>query len=413
MTLILVILATCLVCEAFFSGAELALIAADQAKLRNFAESRGGTRGHLIQRFLNDPGQLISTGLVGTNLCIVLSTVVTTLWFLPRYPAHAELISLGIVTPLVLVFGEIVPKSIFYHFADRWAPTLVYVLSFFRLCFLPMVWLGTSLSVGLLRLIRLPREKQMMGRKELKLLLSLPSQTGDDQITMEERNMVRRIFEFSETRIADVMLPLSEVTALPLDASRDEVAREIRDKRHTRIPLYTDRIDQIEGILHAFDVLRADSEVPIEKLMHAPVFVPEGQPAVETFFRLQREHQGMAVVVDEYGGAVGVVTMEDILEEVVGDIEDEYDDAALSLLKREKPNLYRVQGRMSVRRFNEITRAHLPESDDYESLAGLILDHLKRIPNEGERVEIGSTVIVPVRVTDRSIDELHVKLGKK
>lgn len=405
---VVLILAACLLWEGFFSGAELALISADQVRLRHRAKEVGGTRGRLILRFLDDPGQLISTSLVGTNICVVFSVVITTLTLLPRYPDHAELLSLGVMTPLILVFGEIVPKSLFQHFANRLAPTLIVVLSGFRLLFFPFVILGTALSTVLIRLLNLESRNNVMSREELRLLIQLPSRQGKEKITAHEKQMITRIFDFRETTVEDVMLPLSEVAALPIDASLAEAAQEVVDKQHTRLPVYRDRIDNIEGIVHAFDLLRAEPGQLIQDLSRPAIFVPESQMAVDTLMRLQREGQGMAVVVDEYGGATGVVTIEDIVEEVVGEIEDEYDNKGPELIRRDVDGSYLVQGRTPVERLNETLTIEIPLSDEYETLAGFVLETLKRIPNKGNEMVAGGAKIVVTRSSDRAIDELRV-----
>ncbi|MBW2733638.1 MAG: HlyC/CorC family transporter [Deltaproteobacteria bacterium] len=412
-TAAIIVLAVCLVAEAFFSGAELALISANKVTLHTLAEQRSSG---LLKSFLADPSHLISTALVGTNICVVLSTVVATLTLLPHYPQHAELLSLALMTPLVLVFGEIIPKSLFQHFADRLAPRLVIILSGFRIVFFPLVALGMAFSRLLLRLFGIDERRDVMSRAELRLLIQLPSRKGEDHISGEEKKMISRIFTFTEKRVEDVMLPLSEVTALPVTASITDVAREISDKLHTRIPLYRDRLDQIEGIVHAFDVLRADlppgaageGRGGAVLLCRPAIFVPESQPAVDTFVRLQREGQGMAVVVDEYGGAIGVVTMEDILEEVVGEIEDEYDRDD-SLIRREAGGQLLVKGRASVEVVNAKGKLQLPDDEEYETIAGLLLEHAKKIPAEGYELKIGGVVLVVTRATERSIEEVRIE----
>jgi putative hemolysin len=411
-TVAIATLISCLLAEAFFSGAELALISADKVALRHRAENGRGRRNRALLRFLVDPGQLITTALVGTNICVVLSTVVATLFLLPVFPNHAELLSLAVMTPLVLVFGEIVPKSLFQHYADRLAPALITILSAFRLAFYPFVAFGSHVSNVILRIFRLDGQRDVMSRDELKLLITLPSRAGEDRITQDERQMIRRIFEFGETTVEDVMVPLSEVAALPFESTMAEVAQTIEREHYTRIPLYRERLDQVVGIVHAFELLRAEPGEDIQAIARAPVFVPKSQPAVDTLVRLQREGQGMAVVVDEYGGAVGVVTIEDLLEEIVGEIEDEYDEPADDLIRAEPGGSYLVKGRAPVETVNEATGWGLPTGEDYESIAGLILDRIKRIPRQGQQLTVGSVRITVTRATERSIEEVRVAASR-
>jgi CBS domain containing-hemolysin-like protein len=410
---VIIILAACIFFEGLFSGSEIALVAADKVKLRRHAEV-AGRRGNLILTFLEDPGELISTSLVGTNICVVLSTVVATLTLLQWFPNQAELLSLAVMAPLILVFGEILPKSIFQNYADLLAPKAIYALSVFRFLVWPLVAMGSALSSILLRMVGLDRHGSVMTREELKLLLKLPSpREGADRITPQEKKIVTRIFSFKATTAEDVMLPLSEVTAVPVSASIEDVAQEIVEKQHTRIPLYQERLDQIVGIVHAYDLLRAGDEQQIRELSRPAIYVPENQPAVDTLLRLQRDGQGMAVVVDEYGGATGVITIEDILEEIVGEIEDEYDHAEAEQIQALPDGTYRVEGRTPIERVNEQAKVALPLDEDYESIAGLILDQLKRIPRVGEEVVINRVSLTVTKASERSVDEVRLRIVRR
>jgi CBS domain containing-hemolysin-like protein len=209
------------------------------------------------------------------------------------------------------------------------------------------------------------------------------------------------------------MVPLSDVTALPETASIAALAREIVDKKYSRIPIYRERIDQIIGVVHAFDVLKATrTQLLAQDLMRPPIFVPESSQVMELLARLERARQGMAIVVDEYGGAVGVVTVEDILEEVVGEIEDEYDEAP-PLISKQADGSFRVMARISIEQLNRELGVALPESDDYESLAGLLLDHLRHIPRTGEVMRLHGVTLEVLSANERKIEEVVLRTAKK
>jgi CBS domain containing-hemolysin-like protein len=411
-TVAALILGTCILCEAFFSGAEIALITADKVKLRHRAEN-ATRRQRAILSFLEDPGELISTSLVGTSICVVLSTVIATLTFVQRFPGQAELLSLAVMTPLILIFGEIVPKSIFQNYADRLAPAAIRALWVFRTLFYPVIALGSWLSNLLLRMLGLEESRALMTREELSLLLRLPGRDGADRITADERRMVSRIFDFKETTVDDVMLPLSEVTAMPVTATLDEVAEEIADKQHTRLPLYRERLDQIVGIVHAFDVLRAKGNEQVCDLCRPAIFVPESQPAVDTLVRLQREGQQLAVVVDEYGGATGIVTVEDILEEIVGEIADEHDEAFTDGIRMTSPDACEALAHVRIAVVNDRLDLHLPEEEDFETIGGFVFHRFGRIPEVGERIESHGASLEVLAATRRRIDLVRVeRLGR-
>jgi CBS domain containing-hemolysin-like protein len=317
------------------------------------------------------------------------------------------------MTPLVLIFGEILPKSIFQTYADQLAPHAIYALWFFRLLVFPLVALGAAFSSIFLRALRLESQRAVMSREELRLLLKLPSREDEHRITPEEKKMVTRIFGFKTTTVEDVMLPLSEVAALPVTAKVQEVAQQIADYQYTRIPLYEERLDKIVGVVHAYEILRAQGEDALRELCRPAIFVPESQPAIDTLVRLKREGHGMAVVVDEYGGATGVVTIEDILEEIVGEIEDEYDTTESTFIRREKDGSFRILGKTPVTRINEALKLNLPLKEDYESIAGLILDQLKRIPPVGEELILDRVILKIIGASERSIDEVELRIGRK
>ncbi|HJZ87175.1 MAG TPA: hemolysin family protein [Polyangia bacterium] len=412
MTGALIVAAICLLVEAFFSGSEMAVVAADRLKLERLATA--GSRGaRILVRFLEQPQRLLATTLVGTQLAVVTATIVITVQVLtnPRLEPRAELLTIGLLSPVLLIFAEVVPKTLFQQHADAIAPRVAWPLALASLAFSPFVFVMTRFTQAVTRVLRIEEHRAVITREELELLLRAP--TAEGEITEGERRMITRIFDFGETTVYDVMVPLSEVFALPDDASLDEAVREVQEKRHTRIPVYRERVDQIVGVVHSFDLLKAGARTgSVGELAKPGIYVPEGQAAIDLLVRLQRERQGMAVVVDEYGGAIGIVTIEDILEEIVGEIEDEYDTVGPSPIRQEGPGLYRVQGRTSIAQVNQATRAQLPEGEDYETVAGLLLDRLKRIPREGETVRVGNAVITIVGASERTIEEVRIKIRR-
>jgi CBS domain containing-hemolysin-like protein len=407
-----IIAGCCLLVEAFFSGSEMAVVAADRLKLGRMATA--GSRGaRILMHFLEQPHRLLATTLVGTQLAVVTSTVVVTTAVMshPTLSSRAELITIGVLAPILLIFGEVVPKTLFQQNADAIAPRVAWPLGLTSILFAPIVFVMSRFTQAVTRWLGISEQRAVITREELELLLRAP--TAEGEITEGERRMITRIFDFSETTVYDVMLPLSEVFALPDDASLDEAVRELQDKRHTRIPIFKERVDQIIGVVHAFDILKAGAKPgTVGELTKPCIYVPEGQAAVDLLVRLQRERQGVAIVVDEYGGATGIVTSEDILEEIVGEIEDEYDRAEPSPIRQEAPQTWRVLGRTRIAQINQVTHAGLPEGDDYETIAGLLLDRLKRIPREGEVVKMGYATVTIVGASERAIEEIRLKVRR-
>ncbi|MBI4366306.1 MAG: HlyC/CorC family transporter, partial [Deltaproteobacteria bacterium] len=320
------IVSLCLTAEAFFSGAELAMVAADKARLRQRAAA-GGAGARIAEWLIAHPARLFSTTLLGTNLAVIIATVVTTFYlhhhFGPRHSALALLLS-----PFVLIFGEIVPKSIFQHYAnwivDRVAPLLAICASIFY----PIVWPLSRLTDRLLVGVRtMSGGERRIGREELVLLLQEEPSIGAAGVTdirPLERQMIARILRLAEQRAKNVMVPLAEMECLPLTADLEAAVAIFDLKGYSRLPVFEHRVYNIVGILDAIEVLSAPKEMKLAQLLRPPVFVPQEMPLPEIFRLLSRRQEKSAVVVDEYGAAVGILTIEDIFEEVVGEIRDEF-----------------------------------------------------------------------------------------
>ena len=393
---------------------EIAVVSANKSMLRRKAAD-GDAGAKLVLAFLQRPQVLLSTTLLGTQLSVVTSTTVVTLAFL-HWHDEGELVSIAILTPILLILGEIVPKTVFQQKADALVTKIIYPLRAASLVLAPLVFVVSRVTSFVAGILKIEDRSAFVTRDELRLLLETPEGgAASAAIPESERSLVMNVLDFGGRTVYDVMVPLSEVTALPEEATLEEAAAEIADKQHTRIPIYRERVDQIIGILHAFDVLIAEAEgkrTTITELMRPPIFVPESKPTVDLLLELQRAGQQLAVVVDEYGGATGICTIEDILEEIVGEIEDEYDRGP-SPIRAEGPGLWRVQARTPVSKVNQTLGIDLPEGQDYETVAGLLLERLKRIPREGETLHLGPVTVTIVGASDRAVEEVRIRVGKK
>jgi CBS domain containing-hemolysin-like protein len=409
----LIVSGVCLVLEMFFAAAELSVISSDRIALRKEAEA-GSRPALLLEMFLDNKQRFLATTLFGTQLSVVVSTVVMTYALHQLFPPRrAELYLITALTPILVIFGEIVPKTIARQAADRWARRLVYPLWVASKLFAPVVVPLTRLSTALMRRLGVA-ERKLVTREELELLLKTPSSINKrSEITEGERKMISRIFDFTDTTVHDVMVPLSDVVALSENADLATVAKQIEETQYTRFPVYRERVDRIVGTVHAFDILKAGQKGErIGSLARAPIFVPGNQAAVDLLVELQRARQGMAIVVDEYGGAIGITTIEDILEEIVGEILDEHDVAEKNI-RKEADGVWRVNARTSVGEVNRQLKLELPEGEDYESMAGLVLEKLRHIPREGESVRFGNVLVKVVKANERAVEEVQVRLGKR
>ncbi len=409
----LIIILICVALEGFFSGSELALVSADRVAIRA-RKGQTNRSAELLARFLEDPERILTATLIGTNLCVVTSTTVFALLLSEvgdvggtDLSQHSELWTVLLLSPLLLFFGELLPKSVYRVHADRIAPVVIYPLTWLSVGLFPLVSLIRSITVGLLRLLGTEEHAHMgVSRDELRLLLR-HRQGGE--IEQEERKMISRIFDFPEITAKEVMCPLIDLVAIDEGQLLREAAELFVESGFSRLPVFHGRVDDIVGVLSAKDVLVAtDLEVPVSTLKRPVTYAAEGQKVEILLTDLQSRGEGVAIVVDEYGGAEGMVTVEDILEEIVGEIEDEHDEPVRDVLRRGKFE-YLVSARTEVDHLEEVLPLSLPDGD-YETLGGFLLEQFGRIPELGDRCESSKAVFTVVKANARAIEEVQVVL---
>lgn len=398
----------CIFSEAFFAGSELAILSADLRTLEGQAAA-GDEDAKRVIWFKSNSAQLFGTTLVGTNISTVSGSTVASLSLISIDPIHGEWWAMLIMSPLVLMGGEIFPKSVAQHHALMISKRLSRPLYFFNRLFKPAIWLIERYTRVISRRLKLENEGQAMTREELVYLVR------DEESDLEEaeRDLIEKIFAFQQLSADDVMVPLAEVEALPKQATVLEGSRFILDHGFSRIPIYDQRVDQIVGVVHHLDLLKAEHEaLQLGELMRTVIYAPEVSDVHDLLVDLQSESVSLVIVVDEFGGAVGIITLEDIIEEIVGDIDDEFDEEErIWSVTGPNQNIYSVVGRAEVERLNERFKLDIPESEDYDTVAGFILSDLKRIPKVGAQVTTPSGVELYVtQVNERAIEEVCFKL---
>ncbi len=393
--------------HALFVSAESALGSCDRGRLRQRAQA-GGFGPKLAERLLAKPETTAATVLIGGHLATLTLAVVCALYLEGHgvSPAWAAVMA----APPMLVAGLLVPKAVATSHADRLAPLLALLLVPIGWFMRPLVWVVSVFAGAATRLAGTDKKKAFITRDELALLIESDPESDKPGITADEREMIANVFELSEYTVGDLMVPLSEVTALPEDTTLGEAALEVADKQHSRMPVYRSRVDDIVGIVHAFDILAAGPDQkarPVAEVARPANYIPESMKAVDLLVQLQAAGNPIAVVVDEYGGAIGIVTVEDLLETIVGQIDDEYDDEP-SPIRQERPGVWRVEAKMPVDRLNQQLDLGLPESDDYETVAGLLIERFRRIPAPGATIQVGGAQIEVVEATDRAVEAVRI-----
>ena len=313
----------CLLAEGFFSGAEIGLVSADRNKLRHDA-AKGSRGAALALKMLEKPEWLLSTTLVGTNIAVVTNTTIVTALMIELLGPQYSWVAVVLVAPLIWIFGEIVPKSVFQQRSNTITPKAIFLLNFCSYLFYPILLIFSLLSRLLSWLVG---DRQTANpftlREEIVSMMQMPAEGGDIQPI--EKKMIRRLFDFGETTAGEVMVPLIDVACIEQGANVGKALKLARQKAHHLLPVYAERVDQIIGLLDCLELLGVDARKPIKSFVRPVDYVPSARSIQDLLLDMRRENQVMSVVVDEFGGAEGIVTVEDIIEEVVEDLKDEYD----------------------------------------------------------------------------------------
>ena len=377
-----------LVVTALFSAAEMSFIAANRVRLRHMAEGGHRTAIRYLDAF-RSPERLLSTAMMGVTIAHITASSVATWALIPLVGGSAALLVTAALTPVMLVLGEIIPKAVARERATGLILLLFPVVEALGRVLTPLTWGANALVGRALALVgrRPTGARQFVSREELKLLLQMEPEEAD--VTVTEAEMIDKIFDLGETAVREVMVPLVDVAALPETASPADAVRLIQERGFSRIPVFTDRVFNLVGVVTAMDLLRRGVEAPdLRSLMRPAFYVPETKRIDELLSEMQKNRVQLAVVVDEYGGAIGIVTVEDIVEQIVGEIRDEHDRTP-DTVERLPDGSYRVVGRASLDEVNEALDWDLPKGD-FETVAGLVLATLHRIPQVGEVFRLGS-----------------------
>ena len=399
----------CLIAEAFFSGSELGIVSADRMKLRHDA-AKGSRGARLALDMLEKrPEWLLSTTLVGTNIAVVANSTITTAMMISLFGEAGSWMAVLVVAPLIWVFGEIVPKSVFQQRADVLTPYLIYILRFFSILFSPILIVFVTLSKFISRLAGGAEEHNPFTlREQIQSMVQMPPQEGGD-IQSIEKNMIRRMFNFSETTVSKVMVPLIDVDAVEKTCTVGEAIRLAVASSHVRLPVFDGRIDRVVGVLNTMDLLGVDESSSIEPYISPTHYVPGSKSADSMLVELRKDGDAMAVVMDEFGGAEGIITLEDIIEEVVEDMQDEYDrqEKPAEWVKKLGHHDYLVSARADPSMLNEKLGLKLPEGD-YDTLSGLLLEHAREIPKAGTVIEMAAIKFTVQRATPQVIQEVQI-----
>ena len=397
----------CLLLEGFFSGSEIGVISADQIKLRHRA-AKGSKGAKLALKMLQKPEWLLSVTLVGTNIAVVTNTTMVTALMIHLFGDNGSWMAIAIAAPLIWIFGEIVPKSVFQQKSDVITPYIIFVLVFFSYLFYPILIIFSVMTRLLTKLTGGDDKNPFTLREEIVTMLQMPAASQGD-IQQVEQNMIKRMFNFTETTVNDVMLPLIDVVAIEKNSTCQKAKQISSEQSHIRLPVYDVRVDRIIGVLHTLELLDVNPQTPVVSFVRPAVYVPRGKSIKDLMTELRTAGTVIAIVVDEFGGAEGIVTIEDIMEEVVEDLEDEYDDSEDNgqWIRHLGENDYLVNARIEMDELKEKLQIELPEGR-YVTLAGMILDKAHRVPQKGSVIQEGGVSLVIHNSTAQAIQEVRI-----
>ncbi len=397
-------LAFLIICSAFFSSSETGLLSLNRYRLRHL--QREGHKGaQRASRLLNQPDRLLGTILVGNNVVNILAASIATLVAVDLWGEAGVAIATTGMTILLLIFGEITPKT----FAALRPETIAFpasrLLSLLMLLLAPVVWLTSAISSGILRLLGINPKERRSDALSTEELRSVVREAGDD-LPNQRQEMLLGILDLENVTVNDVMIPRNEVHGIDLNDDLNHIISQLRSTSHTRLPVYRDNINQIIGVVHMRQIARM---LTLNKLTHAvleaacnePYFIPEGTALSIQLLNFQKHKKRMGIVVDEYGDIEGVVTLEDILEEIVGELSDRDQPDELEILQQGE-HIYDIDGAAYVREINKALGWELP-SDGPKTLNGLITEILESIPDGSVCIRIGNYLVETLEVRDNRI----------
>lgn len=405
---IIALMVVCLLMEAFFSGSEIGMVSADRIKLRHRA-AKGSQGARLALNMLERPEWLLSITLVGTNIAIVTNTTLATLLAVQLFGQEYGGLAIVIAAPLIWVFGEIVPKSIFQQKADFLAPRIIYILKAASFLFYPVLLIFSFVTRLLLRLAGKAGHTPFTLRKELEIMLQMPASQGDVQAV--EKTMIRRMFNFNETKVRDISIPLIDVVSIADSVTCGEARQLSWERAHLRLPVFKGEAYRIVGLFDARSCLGVTGECPLKAHVQPVRYVAASKSVDSLLAEFRQTGERMAVIVDEYGATEGIVTLEDIMERIVGEMEDEYDIGEAvsgSWVKRLGERHFMINTRIDLITLREQWDIVVPDGP-YETLGGFLMELAGDIPEAGQELIFQNMTFIVEQADEKRLREVRVQ----
>ena len=407
----IIILLILLELSAFFSSNETALMSVNKIRLRSLADEGNKRAAMALDILENQTPKLLSAILIGNNIVnISASSLATTLAY--SFGGYMVSIVTVILTVLILIFGEITPKNYATINAERLTLRYIPVFKFLMTIMTPVIFIINLFSRGVMRLMRVDPDaaSKAMTEEELRTIVDVSHEDG--VIESDEKEMIYNVFDLGDATAKDIMVPRVHVTFADVESTYDELIEIFREDKFTRLPVYKDSQNNIVGIINMKDLLLYDKneEFVIDRFLRKPHFTYETKSISDLLVEMKDSTFNIAIVLDEYGDMAGLITLEDILEEIVGEIHDEYDEKEDELVQKISDREYIIEGSMHLDDVNDHLNTEL-DSEDYDSLGGFIIEHLDRLPVAGDEVVTDDGIRLVVEKLDKNrIEKVHVYL---
>ena len=407
----LIILAVLILLSALFSSAETSLTTSNKLKIQSLAD-QGSKRARILLKISEDSGKMLSAILIGNNLVNNAATALTTSLIIQLFGNSAVGIATGVITLLILIFGEISPKTLATIHSEKMALLYAPLIHFLMKIFTPVIFIVNKLSMGVLFLLRVNPDQKVntMTEHELRTIVDVSHEDG--VIESEEKEMIYNVFDMGDAKAKDIMVPRVHVTFADINSTYDELIEIFREDKFTRLPIYEETTDNVVGTINMKDLLLYNyydkKEFHVRDILSEDYFSYEYKCISELLVEMRQASINIAIVLDEYGETAGLITLEDLLEEIVGEIHDEYDENEEEFVRQINDREYIIEGSMNLDDLNDSLGLNL-SSEDYDSLGGFIIEHLDRLPEQGDELTTDDGIRLVVEALQKNrVESVHL-----
>lgn len=402
----IIILVVLIVLSAFFSMSETALTSISKIRLRTMIDENV-KNAKLIQSVLEEPGKLLSAILIGNNLVNIGASSLATAIIVDKYGSKGVGIATAVLTIVILIFGEITPKTFATKNAEKISLFVIKAIKFCMIIFTPFIFILNIITGFILRLLGVKKDEKTPIITESELITMVNVSHEEGVLEIDEREMINNVVYFANSDAEDVMVPRTDIIAINVDATQEELTALFKEETCSRMPVYDETIDNIIGIISLKDLLFVDKskDFNIRDYMREPFFTYESKCLKELFAEMRINRIPMAIILDEYGGTSGIVTLEDMLEEIVGDLADEYDEHDEEI-KLVRDNEYIIEGTTKIEDVNEILGTNF-KSEDFDSIGGFIIETFGKFPDKGDSIKIDNVKFIIEEIEKNRIEKLR------